>query len=490
MSISVTKRIIFLGLVVVALAFAIIYSGIIFQKESGAQHMIELQPDGFYPKELTIQKGDTVVFTTTREKPFWPASNLHPTHGMYPEFDPKEPVEPRASWSFRFTKIGEWKYHDHLSPGFIGTIIVGEKKTESGMASAEECASGENKLKCWENVLNAVLRDRGLDQAFTLLAELYRTETAFAAECHSFAHTLGIAAYHKFSKREDVELSPKTYYCGYGFYHGFMETLLHATGDVKEAQKFCAYAEEKLASETSDAGGACYHGIGHGAVDGGDPRAWGDADAMIKPGMDLCRRVSRNDADRYRCVTGVFNAIEILARDSKYRLAKLGEDPFSICPKQDERDKEGCYTNMMPRLLTNLNNDFSAIAKQIEAIPEKSGGYAIRDMVILSLFHEYIRMHFSESDYAKKGIALCRSLNPRSRLPCIEGLSGGHMKYGEPQNEYKKGLAFCGSNLLRDDEKEICYRHILTRLRVWYREEKAREICGLAERKYQSFCGL
>src|SRR5260221_11032052 len=43
---------------------------------------------GFMPSELTISQGSTVVFSSVRQKPFWPASNLHPSHTLYPEFDP------------------------------------------------------------------------------------------------------------------------------------------------------------------------------------------------------------------------------------------------------------------------------------------------------------------------------------------------------------------------------------------------------------------
>ncbi len=85
---------------------------------------VELRPDGFYPQEITIDKGDTVTFSTTRNVYFWPASDLHPTHKIYPEFDPKEPIDADKTWSFKFDKVGAWKYHDHLAPLYRGTITV------------------------------------------------------------------------------------------------------------------------------------------------------------------------------------------------------------------------------------------------------------------------------------------------------------------------------------------------------------------------------
>jgi len=91
-----------------------------------ADYVIELRVDGYYPKTLTIQGGDTVKFITTRGSYFWPASNLHPSHRIYFEFDPKGPVAAGDSWIFTFKKSGNWRYHDHLSPYFTGMIEVVE----------------------------------------------------------------------------------------------------------------------------------------------------------------------------------------------------------------------------------------------------------------------------------------------------------------------------------------------------------------------------
>lgn len=88
--------------------------------------VITLSKDGFSPDEISIKAGDSVVFRSVAGEPFWPASNLHPSHALYPEFDPQEPVQPDAVWGFTFTKVGEWKYHDHLAPYFTGVITVTE----------------------------------------------------------------------------------------------------------------------------------------------------------------------------------------------------------------------------------------------------------------------------------------------------------------------------------------------------------------------------
>jgi plastocyanin len=89
-------------------------------------HVIMLTADGFTPAELTIARGETVTFRTTTGKRFWPASNLHPSHLEYADFDPKAPIEPDGQWSFTFDKAGVWRMHDHLAPYYTGTITVTE----------------------------------------------------------------------------------------------------------------------------------------------------------------------------------------------------------------------------------------------------------------------------------------------------------------------------------------------------------------------------
>jgi plastocyanin len=88
--------------------------------------IITLTEDGFTPSEVTVKRGTTVAFVSENGKLFWPASNLHPSHALYPEFDPKLPIQSDEAWSFTFTKVGEWKYHDHLAPYYTGVITVTE----------------------------------------------------------------------------------------------------------------------------------------------------------------------------------------------------------------------------------------------------------------------------------------------------------------------------------------------------------------------------
>lgn len=89
---------------------------------------IKITPEGFSPEEITIKKGQTITWVNETDEFRWPASNLHPTHGIYPEFDPQEPIAPGESWSFTFDKAGTWRFHDHLNPRMLGKIEVVDDK--------------------------------------------------------------------------------------------------------------------------------------------------------------------------------------------------------------------------------------------------------------------------------------------------------------------------------------------------------------------------
>ena len=93
-------------------------------KINETSQIVVMKEDSFQPETLTIRKCTKVVFENQDNVAHWPASNLHPTHGIYPEFDPLQSIEAGKNWSFVFDKAGNWRYHDHLSPSLRGTVIV------------------------------------------------------------------------------------------------------------------------------------------------------------------------------------------------------------------------------------------------------------------------------------------------------------------------------------------------------------------------------
>jgi plastocyanin len=90
--------------------------------------VIRLTEEGFEPSVLNINQGEVVTFVNETDGYAWPASDPHPTHTNYssesPGFDPELPMKVNQAWAFKFEKIGNWKYHDHLDPSVRGIVNV------------------------------------------------------------------------------------------------------------------------------------------------------------------------------------------------------------------------------------------------------------------------------------------------------------------------------------------------------------------------------
>lgn len=79
---------------------------------------------GFAPSPTTVAVGSTVTFTNESSKSMWVASAVHPTHSLLPGFDQLKSVGKGESYEYTFTKVGTWKYHNHVNPGDTGSVVV------------------------------------------------------------------------------------------------------------------------------------------------------------------------------------------------------------------------------------------------------------------------------------------------------------------------------------------------------------------------------
>lgn len=127
-----SKRFVIISIVLVVLAFTGFF---VFGNRSASTPddvdmrghssvSIVLTDAGFRPERVVVDAGTTLVFTTSRDKPFWPASNSHPSHSLYPEFDSVEPIAVDAEWSFVIDKKGVWGFHDHIRSYYAGVVRV------------------------------------------------------------------------------------------------------------------------------------------------------------------------------------------------------------------------------------------------------------------------------------------------------------------------------------------------------------------------------
>lgn len=91
---------------------------------SEQQNIVIYTNEGFEPRELEIKKGETIKFINMSDRKMWVASNDHPSHNIYPEFDQKDIVVRNGEYEFIFERTGIWEYHNHLFSSHEATITV------------------------------------------------------------------------------------------------------------------------------------------------------------------------------------------------------------------------------------------------------------------------------------------------------------------------------------------------------------------------------
>ena len=341
---------------------------------------------------------------------------------------------------------------------------------------------------CYAKLVSDTLEKRGLAKAFDAFALIYDKNPKFADDCHGNTHTLGGAAYKLFHAGKDVELTEKTSYCGFGFYHGFLIELFSEGGTMKEAREFCSYAGTSLKGKSGDAEGACYHAMGHGTVDGADSRIWGSVEKIITPGLEICARVADTEPHRRRCASGTFNSLAIMYKDPKYRLTVNKADPYLICENlRPDFFKRSCYEEMNTIVLYIADFDLKKSLLYIPKIEEET--YAASAVESLSSYGAKVRDRSARETENKKVITNCRVLSGNISLACIRGYGAGLVEFGTPEREYEESLSFCQNGDLSDEEKNSCLHRVLFYLAAIYPQKKIASLCGrYVASPYQELC--
>lgn len=322
-----------------------------------AHHVtITMNEEGFVPRELTISRNETVIFQNNDKVSRWPASNLHPTHTIYPEFDPKKPIAPGQSWTFVFNHAGTWKYHDHRLPHFRGTITVGNGEPlqpggnrtiylERLFASLKRLLlrfpfyllpkeysptppttrtkelrglSEKEQLR----ILESVIRESGVETAWQLVVETYIKGDPDAS-AHDLAHFVGTKIYEE---KGESGLGMCSASFAYGCYHGFTEAAFASSLDTLPLlEKGC----ETVGKLHSGPWASCIHGIGHGV-------ATHFATADLQKALNACDKLMNG---HLYCFDGVFMEFALNAPRSVYGTSLNALYP---CTNVEERYKPGC----------------------------------------------------------------------------------------------------------------------------------------------------
>lgn len=345
------------------------------------------------------------------------------------------------------------------------------------------------KEKCWETSLNQVLKTNGIEESLKYLERIYNLEENVGVEqgCHSLAHLIGRQAYKQFKAGGNFELTPNTSYCAYGFHHGFMESLLSDSKDLKMARNFCEMVDKNLSAQAVNVRTMCFHGIGHGLFgDTPDPKFWGNERATIDEFVPKCLGISAEEEDRQNCTDGLFNSLALLMSQKKYGLSYSFPDVFKLCDdlKLSFEITKNCYLEFASQLSVALNTkDILIISKYIENIKNTELAY----LAIKYATTGSIGPNVGEKA-ASALINNCRKISQNIIKGCLDGLIYGFMSRKGPGGFFDKGLKFCNNSLLASSERENCYKGLLGKLKSFYTRDEIKIICEKFDQKYRMYC--
>ena len=347
--------------------------------------VIEMVPGGFLPSEITIDVNSSVIFINKDSQPRWPASNVHPAHDLYPEFDPRHNIDPGQSWAFKPKKVGEWKFHDHLFPHIRGVITVVDEEGSNVKTLEKETKPVLNifvvrlkdvvsnffdkvkSLFSFKKISNAQLpnkeefkkvsydiqskelekiaKSNGAPKAWQYIKDVFKGESGSTGNIHDLAHFSGLLIYEK-SGFEGI--SDCSSHFAFGCYHGFLDTAFSKNLDhLLDAQNACL----KLGPTNSGPVASCIHGIGHGVAS-----FYSTSD--LEKALVTCRKLT--SGNEY-CFDGVFMEFVRSAPVSFFK----SDDPYYPCNSLEKKYgysySSSCGRNQSSLLMSRFNMGFDQV---------------------------------------------------------------------------------------------------------------------------------
>ncbi len=460
------KKILTSFLIVCAVVFAVI---IVYQPRL---EVVRMTPSGFAPSYLTVIKGQSVKFVSDGAL-FWPASDPHPNHTNFSEFDPKSPIKDGDSWTFKFSKSGFFEYHNHLEPSSRGAVKVIEtnpvdyalihikdlynkffvKHDIKYAISLEEMCSKlrEDRVKyieCWSETFTNITRDFGVTEAVKTLSLVNSSSGITLGDCHLIADQIGTDAYWQFSSGKKFEFTKDFALCDFGFFHHFMSEHVSHGQDFLGSETLCSSLDETLVDQ-------CFFGLGNGLA----YYFWGiyptSSDLIVSKGLGVCKKLQTNGRT---CALGVYSGIDHLF-EGKHgsELVVDIKDPFSFCRMQPDRDLAiSCYERMIPSISHVLGKESSQNAKVLISWVYKMPYFArqasMRRLGIMLSEEESVKVN----PIPNKALDICRNQ---------AGVYSGECEWGVFYNVFLNGASatseFYGKDCesfgsLKDEEKTRC----------------------------------
>ncbi len=94
------------------------------EETKSAVSRITFTDTGFTPSVLTVKVGTAVTFVNQSKVSMYVISAIHPTHQVLSGLNEGKSVVNGGTYTYTFSKVGTWKYHNENKPDQTGAVIV------------------------------------------------------------------------------------------------------------------------------------------------------------------------------------------------------------------------------------------------------------------------------------------------------------------------------------------------------------------------------
>jgi hypothetical protein len=304
--------------------------------------------DGFVPNDITIPLGTHVEFRNVSDIPMWTASDPHPTHTDYPEFDADKDFNNGETFIFQFTRTGTFGFHNHEKSLHRGIVHVFDP--ENKIPDISKTVEGQRTLR--DSFLN-MLKPGDSNSIFTVV-DAIEANSSLSLACHDIAHDIGHRSYElygfsgamAFSNPQSLSHASLQDICAGGYIHGILEELsLHEPDFKDHPGNIC----EGVPSNNK---ATCFHGVGHALMF--------SFKRNVSSSLDACRSLDAA-SKKTRCFEGVW--MELFWGNTAHTGSdSLGwelDKPLEPCKATEDDAKPACFLYSSFGYLRTHSKDYS-----------------------------------------------------------------------------------------------------------------------------------
>lgn len=326
---------------------------------------------------------------------------------------------------------------------------------------------GNEKSSCVIRLLDKYIHRREIGLALSFVNDYQNKDKNFyATDCHGVVHYIGDKAYEFYKQGYDIDFGKFSNICVYGFYHAFTSSFI-LSGSSMEARSFC----DELRDTSPNEAVGCYHGIGHGAIYYfNEDYGITEPIILINKSADLCQKILYQDDGLGECMSGVYDGIGDVVLGPSYN-DLTPKKIYRYCSNQPEKYKEDCYRNVSHLVYRKTQISFGDLVSFVMGSP----AIFYKKAAVEGLATIYI-VDLKDGD-ANTGISVCQTLPRDIKLACIGNMGYKFATDALKNRYYEATTNFCGNPLLSNEEKEGCFRFVVSRLTSFYGRDKLVSVC-------------